>query len=236
MGFVPPERFLPTLPHGTSHAGALLTDRHDRPLLLTSLHPGEYQYPGGPLDDEDPWTCALRETAGETGFVPAALDDTPRPASAPPRSLPSAPSTTCTRRLCSSPTSTTSSARPTGAPSPPAAPTRPHHLAADTPFTCPGRTNPALSDITLRIPRGQVVALAGNNGSGKSTLATTLTGLRLPDTGRMLWDGVDAETADRDQLFASAAVLEQGFQQSPLTPTSAGRAFLDEARDLLKRP
>ncbi|WSK10020.1 ATP-binding cassette domain-containing protein (plasmid) [Kitasatospora sp. NBC_01300] len=93
-----------------------------------------------------------------------------------------------------------------------------------------------MSDITLRIPRGQVVALAGNNGSGKSTLATTLTGLRLPDTGRMLWDGVDAETADRDQLFASAAVLEQGFQQSPLTPTSAGRAFLDEARDLLKRP
>ncbi|MFD4535833.1 ATP-binding cassette domain-containing protein [Kitasatospora sp. NPDC058397] len=84
-------------------------------------------------------------------------------------------------------------------------------------FTYPGRTSPALSDITLRIPRGQVVALVGDNGSGKSTLVKILTGLYLPDAGRMLWDGVDAATADRDQLFSSSAVLEQGFQQWPLT-------------------
>ncbi len=80
MTFVPPEQFVPTLPHGVSYAGVFLTDRHDRPLLLTSVHhPGEYQYPGGLLDDgEDPWTCALRETAEEIGFVPASLDDAPR--------------------------------------------------------------------------------------------------------------------------------------------------------------
>ncbi|MFD7829608.1 ABC transporter ATP-binding protein [Kitasatospora sp. NPDC059803] len=84
-------------------------------------------------------------------------------------------------------------------------------------FTYPGRTSPTLSDITLRIPRGQVVALVGDNGSGKSTLVKILTGLYLPDAGRMLWDGVDAATADRDQLFSSSAVLEQGFQQWPLT-------------------
>lgn len=78
--FVPPEEFVPTLPHGVSYAGVFFTDHDDRPLLLTSVHhPGEYQYPGGLLDPgEDPWRCALRETAEEIGFVPACLDDAPR--------------------------------------------------------------------------------------------------------------------------------------------------------------
>lgn len=80
MAFVPPGLFVPALPHGVSYAGVFCTDRHDRPLLLTSVHhPGEYQYPGGLLDaGEDPWVCALRETAEEIGFVPASLDDAPR--------------------------------------------------------------------------------------------------------------------------------------------------------------
>ncbi|MER8188595.1 NUDIX domain-containing protein [Kitasatospora sp. NPDC094015] len=80
MVFVPPELFVPTLPHGVSYAGVFFTDYDDRPLLLTSVHhPREYQYPGGLLDpDEDPWTCARRETGEEIGFLPTSLDDAPR--------------------------------------------------------------------------------------------------------------------------------------------------------------
>ncbi|MFD9060494.1 ATP-binding cassette domain-containing protein [Kitasatospora purpeofusca] len=84
-------------------------------------------------------------------------------------------------------------------------------------FTYPGRSTPALTDITLTIPRGKVVALVGDNGSGKSTLVKILCGLYLPDTGRVLWDGTDTAGADRDQLFSSAAVLEQDFQRWPFT-------------------
>ncbi|MGW6918018.1 NUDIX domain-containing protein [Kitasatospora sp. NPDC054939] len=75
MVFIPPEDFVPTLPHGISFAAAFCTDERDRPLLLTSVHrPGDYQYPGGLLDPgEDPWGCVLRETAEELGFVPASL-------------------------------------------------------------------------------------------------------------------------------------------------------------------
>ncbi|GLW74694.1 multidrug ABC transporter permease [Kitasatospora phosalacinea] len=87
----------------------------------------------------------------------------------------------------------------------------------DVGFTYPGRSTPALSGITLTIPRSQVIALVGDNGSGKTTLSKVLTGLYPPSSGRMLWDGVDTATADRDQLFSSVAVLEQGFQQWPFT-------------------
>lgn len=55
----------------------------------------------------------------------------------------------------------------------------------------------ALRDVSLRIARGEYVALAGHNGSGKSTLARLLNGLRLPAAGRVLVDGLD--TRDPEQ-------------------------------------
>ena len=104
-------------------------------------------------------------------------------------------------------------------------------------FTYPGRSTPALTDITLQIPRGKVVALVGDNGSGKSTLVKILCGLHLPDTGRILWDGTDTAGADRDQLFSSVAVLEQDFQRWPFTLRAnvlVGRPEHGDDPDLLK--
>lgn len=48
----------------------------------------------------------------------------------------------------------------------------------------------ALTGIDLLIPAGTIVAVAGRSGSGKSTFAEVLGGLRAPDRGRVLLDGV----------------------------------------------
>jgi len=91
-------------------------------------------------------------------------------------------------------------------------------------FTYP-RTSPkdpaparaALSDVSLDIRRGEVIALVGENGSGKTTLAKVLCGLYPPDAGRVLWDGVDASTREPGWIYDRVAVLFQDFARFMLT-------------------
>jgi energy-coupling factor transport system ATP-binding protein len=49
----------------------------------------------------------------------------------------------------------------------------------------------ALRDVSLQIWPGEYVVVLGHNGSGKSTLARHCNALLLPDSGRVLIDGLD---------------------------------------------
>ena len=84
----------------------------------------------------------------------------------------------------------------------------------------------ALTDVNLRIRRGEIVALVGRNGSGKTTLAKHLNGLLAPTAGSVVVEGqrVDAlpleEIARRvgyvfqdpdHQLFAATVGEEVAF-------------------------
>jgi sulfate transport system ATP-binding protein len=50
----------------------------------------------------------------------------------------------------------------------------------------------ALSDVTLTVPSGELVALLGPSGSGKTTLLRIIAGLETPDQGSILFNGEEA--------------------------------------------
>ena len=68
---------------------------------------------------------------------------------------------------------------------------------------------PAVSEVSLTVPAGQVVGVVGSSGSGKSTLAKLIQRLYVPDSGRLFVDGVDLALADPTWLRRQVGVVLQ---------------------------
>jgi len=58
----------------------------------------------------------------------------------------------------------------------------------------------ALVDINLTIKSGDFVIIQGPTGCGKSTLLNVLSGLDLPDSGKVIFDGENIARAREDRL------------------------------------
>ena len=66
-----------------------------------------------------------------------------------------------------------------------------------------------LDNINIRIPAGMKVGIVGRSGSGKSTLTKLIQRLYLPDTGRILIDGVDIAQVEPAWLRRQIGVVLQ---------------------------
>jgi branched-chain amino acid transport system ATP-binding protein len=64
----------------------------------------------------------------------------------------------------------------------------------------------ALDGVSLRVERGEMVALIGPNGAGKSTLLNTICGLLKPASGTLRLAGRVAQVPEGRQLFADMSV------------------------------
>jgi putative ABC transport system ATP-binding protein len=77
-----------------------------------------------------------------------------------------------------------------------------------------------IQEITLKIPRGELVVLKGNSGSGKSTLLALLGGLDQPTRGRLIVDGQNLQDATPSQLnLYRRNTVGMVFQSFNLLPT-----------------
>lgn len=90
-------------------------------------------------------------------------------------------------------------------------------------FTYPTAHNPALQNISLQIPKGQMTAIVGPSGSGKSTLVDLLPRLRIPQSGHIILDAHPLEAY-------SLAALRQAIAYVPQQPQLFNISIADHIR------
>jgi len=66
-----------------------------------------------------------------------------------------------------------------------------------------------VADVSLRVERGQIVALLGSNGAGKTTTLNAIAGLVRASRGRIAWQGEDISGQ------AAYAIVSKGLALSP---------------------
>jgi putative ABC transport system ATP-binding protein len=83
-----------------------------------------------------------------------------------------------------------------------------------------GRPVDVLTGVSLEVPAGQFLAIAGPSGSGKSTLLGLIAGLDRPTRGRIVVAGVDVTSLGEDELARFRRdTIGYVFQSFHLIPT-----------------
>jgi ABC-type uncharacterized transport system ATPase subunit len=63
-----------------------------------------------------------------------------------------------------------------------------------------GNHGPAVIDVSFSVKAGEIVGIAGIEGNGQTELIETLSGLRVPSSGKVLFDGKDVTGASARRL------------------------------------
>jgi len=109
--------------------------------------------------------------------------------------------------------------------------------AHDLVFRYRDRSGPVLQGVSLRVYAGERLLLEGPSGGGKSPLASLLIGLRLPESGLLLLEGLDRPTLGSEGWRRRVAAAPQFHENYVLTETFAfnllmGRRWPPQPADL----
>ncbi|MEW6409511.1 MAG: ABC transporter ATP-binding protein [Nitrospirota bacterium] len=67
-------------------------------------------------------------------------------------------------------------------------------------YTLGENTIKALDNVSLKINKGEFLSIVGHSGSGKTTLLSIVGGILTPTSGKVIFDGTDIYSLDRDEL------------------------------------
>ncbi len=99
----------------------------------------------------------------------------------------------------------------------------------------------AVRGVSFDVARGEIFGLLGPNGAGKTTTLECILGLRRPDAGTILIDGVDAVAHPAQAKQRVGAQLQAATLQDKITPRQALGLFAAfyrapaDADDLIER-
>lgn len=82
----------------------------------------------------------------------------------------------------------------------------------DVDFAYMAGGKPILSGLSMRIPRGKVVAVMGGSGCGKTTVLRLIGGQVRSTRGEVRFDGADIGKLDRNGLYAARRQMGMLFQ------------------------
>src|SRR6185437_2707549 len=91
---------------------------------------------------------------------------------------------------------------------------------------------PAVQDLSLHVPAGELFAFLGPNGAGKTTTIKMLCGLLFPTAGTVQVGGFDLQTHGDAARALISYVPDQPYLYEKLT----GREFLQFTADLYGLP
>ena len=111
-------------------------------------------------------------------------------------------------------------------------------LLRDVRFRYGPHAAPVIDGLSLRIPRGDHLAIAGPSGIGKSSLASLIAGTLRPTEGEILLDGTPVAESGRDwrvllpqEAYVFAGTLEENLAYYRQDREAPGKPELDGAAE-----
>ena len=94
----------------------------------------------------------------------------------------------------------------------------------------------AVSGVSLKVERGELVGLIGPNGAGKTTLLRLLTGVLVPDAGRVAFEGRDVTRLPIHRRAQLGFVLTHQIVRPFRDMTLAENVMVAAAPEVTRRP